>query len=207
MKRILDCINQGEGEQLDFKREISSSLRIAKSIVAFANHKGGTLLIGVNDDRTIAGAKVEEEKFMLEQAANFFCKPELNIEINEWRIKGKTVLEAKIPRGDSKPYYAKGEDDKWWVYIRVADQNLLASKVVVDVLRREGNGSATIIEYTSKEKALLDFLRDNKRITIKEYCKLINISRWRAIKILVNLVSVGVIRSHTTEKTEFFTMS
>ena len=144
---------------------------------------------------------------MLEQAANFFCKPELNIEINEWRIKGKTVLEAKIPRGDSKPYYAKGEDDKWWVYIRVADQNLLASKVVVDVLRREGNGSATIIEYTSKEKALLDFLRDNKRITIKEYCKLINISRWRAIKILVNLVSVGVIRSHTTEKTEFFTMS
>ena len=207
MKRILDCINQGEGEQLDFKREISSSLRIAKSIVAFANHKGGTLLIGVNDDRTIAGAKVEEEKFMLEQAANFFCKPELNIEINEWRIKGKTVLEAKIPRGDSKPYYAKGEDDKWWVYIRVADQNLLASKVVVDVLRREGNGSATIIEYTSKEKELLDFLRDNKRITIKEYCKLINISRWRAIKILVNLVSVGVIRSHTTEKTEFFTMS
>ena len=207
MKRILDCINQGEGEQLDFKREISSSLRIAKSIVAFANHKGGTLLIGVNDDRTIAGAKVEEEKFMLEQAANFFCKPELNIEINEWRIKGKTVLEARIPRGDSKPYYAKGEDDKWWVYIRVADQNLLASKVVVDVLRREGNGSATIIEYTSKEKALLDFLRDNKRITIKEYCKLINISRWRAIKILVNLVSVGVIRSHTSEKTEFFTMS
>ena len=52
MKRILDLISQGEGEQLDFKREISSSIRIAKSLSAFANHKGGTLLIGVNDNKT-----------------------------------------------------------------------------------------------------------------------------------------------------------
>ena len=79
MKRILDLIKQGEGDQLDFKREISSSIRIAKSLSAFANHKGGTLLVGVNDNGTIAGVKVEEEKFMLEQAAVFFCKPETRL--------------------------------------------------------------------------------------------------------------------------------
>lgn len=207
MKRIPELIKKGEGELLDFKREISSSLRIAKSLVAFANHKGGTLLIGVNDDKSIAGAKAEEEKFMLEQAAAFFCKPEITLEIKEWRINGKIILEAIIPKGEAKPYYAKDEVGKWWVYIRVADQNLLASKVVVDVLRRQGSGQRTLIQYSSKEKALLDFLSANHRITVKEYCKLINISRWRAIRILVNLVSVGVIRSHTTEKTEFFTLS
>ncbi len=207
MKRILDLISQGEGARLDFKREISSSLRIAKSLSAFANHLGGTLLVGVNDNGTIAGIKVEEEKFMLEQAAIFFCKPEVMIDIQERQIKGKIILEVKIPEGESKPYYAKDENGKWWVYIRVADESLLASKVVVDVLRRQGSGRQTLIEYTSKEKALLDFLKENKRITVKEYCKLINISRWRAIKILVNLVSVGIIRSHSTEKTEFFTLS
>lgn len=207
MKRILSLISQGEGEQLDFKREISSSIRIAKSLSAFANHKGGTLLVGVNDNGTIAGVKAEEEKFMLEQAAVFFCKPEIEIEIKEWPIQGKIILEVKIPQGESKPYYAKDEVGKWWVYIRVADESLLASKVVVDVLRRQGNGEQTLIQYTSKEKALLDYLNVNKRITVKEYCKLINISRWRAIKILVNLVSVGIIRSHNTEKTEFFTLS
>ena len=144
---------------------------------------------------------------MLEQAAIFFCKPEVMIDIQERQIKGKIILEVKIPEGESKPYYAKDENGKWWVYIRVADESLLASKVVVDVLRRQGSGRQTLIEYTSKEKALLDFLKENKRITVKEYCKLINISRWRAIKILVNLVSVGIIRSHSTEKTEFFTLS
>lgn len=207
MKRILRLIEDGEGSTLDFKREISSSQRIARTIVSFANHKGGTLLVGVNDDGTIAGVKADEEKYMLEQAAAFFCKPEIALEIHEWTIRKKMVLEVIIPEGENKPYYAKDEDDKWWVHIRVADQSLLASKVVVDVLKRGTANRPTVVEFSSKEKALLDYLRDNSRITIKQYCKLINISRWRAIKILVNLVSLGVIRSHTTEKTEFFTLS
>jgi predicted HTH transcriptional regulator len=200
-------IEDGEGSTLDFKREISSSLRIARTIVSFANHKGGTLLVGVNDDGTIAGVKAEEEKFMLERAASFFCKPEIKLEIHEWVIKKKLVLEVIIPEGDRKPYYAKDENDKWWVHIRVGDQSLLASKVVVDVLRKNTAGTPALVEFSSKEKALLDYLRDHNRITVKQYCKLINISRWRAIKILVNLLSLGVIRSHNTEKTEFFTLS
>ena len=207
MKRIQELILKGEGDQLDFKKEISSKTRIAKTIVSFANHKGGTLLVGVNDDKTISGVKEEEERFMLEQAAGFFCKPEITLSITEWKLGKKTILEAVIPNGTDKPYYAKDEDGKWWVHIRVKDQSLLASKVVVDVLRRQGSKENTVIEYSSKEKALLDYLNSNQRITIKEYCKLINISRWRAIKIIVNLVSVGVLRSHNTEKTEFYTLS
>ena len=207
IKQIQALINNGEGEQLDFKKEISNSSRIAKTIVSFANHKGGILLVGVNDDRTISGIKAEEERFMLEQAATFFCKPIIQLNINEYRFGKKTILEAVIPYGDAKPYYAKDEDGKWWVHIRVKDQSLLASKVVVDVLRRQGSKESTVIEYSSKEKALLDHLNTHHRITIKEYCRLINISRWRAIKIMVNLVSVGVIRNHNTEHTEFYTLS
>jgi predicted HTH transcriptional regulator len=207
MKRIQDLISKGEGETLDFKREISSTSRIAKSIVSFANHKGGILLVGVNDDGTIAGVKTEEEKFMLEKSAVFFCKPEILLEIYERPFKKKMILEVVIPEGKDKPYYARDEDGKWWVHIRVGDQSLLASKVVVDVLKRGSSKNPAVVEFSSKEKALLDYLRVNPKITIKEYCKLINISRWRAIKILVNLVSIGVIRSHTTEKTEFFTLS
>jgi predicted transcriptional regulator len=36
---------------------------------------------------------------------------------------------------------------------------------------------------------------------------MLNISRWRAQKMLINLVSAGIIRNHTTEKEEFFTLS
>ena len=144
---------------------------------------------------------------MIEQACSFYCKPEPDIEFKEWNERGKIVLEVDVKEGNQKPYYAKGEDDKWWVHIRVADKSLLASKVVVDVLKRELPGAKTLIKYSSKEKELLDYLKNHERITLKEYCKLLNLSRWRATKIFVDLVSVGVLRIHTTEKTDFYTLS
>jgi predicted transcriptional regulator len=74
-------------------------------------------------------------------------------------------------------------------------------------LRRNANQQNTFLKYTQHEQSLLQYLEKHERITIKELCKLLNISRWRAQKMLVNLISIGVIRSHTTEKTEFFTAS
>ncbi|CAN5585611.1 hypothetical protein BH11BAC2_BH11BAC2_16630 [soil metagenome] len=191
---------------LDFKKEISSVHRIAKTIVSFANHHGGTLLIGVRDDGSIAGVHPLEEKFMLEQAAGFYCYPPLELSIHEWNCNGKIILEAIIPEGLDKPYYAIDEEGKRWAYVRQKDQSLLASKVVVEVLKRSHSSQQTLIKYGTKEKALLDYLQLHPKITLKEYSKMMNISRWRAMKILVNLVSVGVVRVHQTENPEYFTL-
>jgi predicted transcriptional regulator len=54
---------------------------------------------------------------------------------------------------------------------------------------------------------LLKYLQKNEKATLKELCQALNISRWRAQRILVALVSAGIIRNHTTEKMEFFTLS
>lgn len=207
MKELRQLIQKGENETLDFKQEISSASKIAKTIVSFANRRGGRLLIGIRDNKSIAGVRTEDEKYMLTLASDFYCKPPVELVINEWELDGKTVLEAIVPEGPDKPYYAKDDDGKWWVYVRVKDQSLLASKIVVDVLKREAAQKDTLIQITSKEQALLDYLAKNHKITLKQYCKLINISRWRASKILVNLISAGIIRSHNTEKIEFYTLS
>ncbi len=204
---ILKMIIKGEDETLDFKQTITSASKIAKTMVAFANHKGGTLLVGIRDNKTVAGIRTEDEKYMLDLAATFFCKPEVKIETDEWEIEGKLVLECRVMEGKDKPYYSKDEDGNWWVYIRVKDKSLLASKIVVDVLKRQNGLNGTLIKYSSKEKALLDFLSANERITLKQYAKMLNLSRYRASKILVNLISTGIIRSHTYEKTEFYTLS
>jgi len=42
-------IDEGEHQCLDFKFRIDSSLKIAKTLSAFANSDGGKLLIGVKD--------------------------------------------------------------------------------------------------------------------------------------------------------------
>ena len=205
-KHLRNLLENGEDDRLDYKQSITSAQKIAKTMSAFANHKGGRLLVGVRDNRTIAGVRSEDEKYMLDLAVKFYCKPIIDLEITEWTLGSKIILECVIPEGEDKPYYAKGDDDKWWAYVRVKDKSLLASKIVVDVMRRMGSERGTLIEYTSKEKALLEYLSQNERITLKEYRKMLNISRWRASKILVNLISAGVIRSHTTEKTEFYTL-
>jgi predicted HTH transcriptional regulator len=204
LRKLLET---GENEMLDYKKEVSSEYKIAKTMVSFANHKGGKLLVGVNDNATIHGIAAEEERFMLEKAAGFYCRPEIPIELKEWQVGKKTVLEVNIPKGTEKPYYALGEDGKWWAYIRVKDQSLLASKVVVDVLKRETADHHTTVQFSSKEQALFEYLNKNHKITLPQYCRLVNISRRRAIAILVNLISVGVIRVHHTEKPEYYTLS
>ncbi len=205
-KYLFQLIAGGENEKLDFKKTITSVSKIAKTMVSFANHKGGKLLVGVNDNQTISGVRCEEDKYMLDMAAEFYCKPSIKIETEIWEFDGKTILEVTIPTTNQKPYYAKDEEGKWWVYIRVKDQCLLASKVMMDVLKRDANKTATYINFSSKEKGILEYLTTHDKITTKEICKMLNISRWRAQKILVNLVSIGAIRIHTHEKTEYFTI-
>ena len=205
---IRKLILEGEGLTQDFKKRITSCEKIARTMVSFANNKGGRLLVGISDDGTISGLKSEdEEKYMITRAAHFYCKPALEPVFEEIYIDDKVVLVAEIKKSELKPHYALGEDKKWWVYIRVNDKSVLASKIVIDVLKRENNEHGVFLEYSSKEKALLEYLERNERITSKEYSLMLNLSRRSTHRILVNLVLSGVIKLHTTEKEEYYTAS
>jgi predicted HTH transcriptional regulator len=205
---IRKLILEGEGQCLDFKKRITSCEKIAKTMVSFANNKGGRLLVGISDDGTVSGLKSEEEdKYMLSQAANLFCKPALQLLFEEVYLDDKLVLVVEIKESTTKPHYALGEDKKWWVYIRVRDKSILASKIVVDVLKRGNSEHGVFLEYSSKEKALLEYLDKNERITSREFSELLNISRRITHKILVNLVLSGIIKLHTTDKEEYYTAS
>lgn len=203
---IKKLIFEGEGVTLDFKKTITRHEKIAKTMVAFANNKGGQLLIGVADDGTITGVKFEdEEKYMITKTAQQYIRPMLEPVFEEIYVDDKLVLIANIAESDTKPHYALADDGKWWVYVRVKDKSVLASKIVVDVLKRSGNEQGVLIEYSANEKTLLKYLKEHTRITIQEFCKLLTISRRSAQRILVNLILSGVISIHTSEKEEFYT--
>lgn len=203
---IKKLISEGEGVSLDFKKTITSCEKIARTMVSFANNKGGRLLIGVYDDGTIKGVKSEdEERYMITRAAHLFARPALEPTFEEIYVDDKLVLVVDIRPSAEKPHYALAEDGKWWVYIRVKDKSVLASKIVVDVLKRSVQDEGVLIEYSTKEKALLEYLNVNQRINVKEYCALLKMNRRGAQRILVNLALSGVIRIHTTEKEEYYT--
>ncbi len=203
---ILDkLILQGEGPTLDFKKKITHPEKIAKTIVSFANHLGGQLLVGVMDDGYVTGIDAEEEKFMLEKAAGFFCKPPIDLEFEEIDDDGKTVLLVTVPESLQKPHAALCGHNDWKVYIRVDDESVQASKMVQKNLE---NGAPQLVkrQLTNIEKGLTDYLKDHRRITMKQFCSLVNISKRRASRILIALTLDGVVRMHETEKEPFYTL-
>lgn len=203
---IRKLILQGEGTTLDFKKTITNNEKIAKSLVAFANNKGGQLLIGVADDGSIKGVKSEdEERYMITKSAHQFCKPAIEPDFEEIYVDDKLVLVVKIAESDVKAHYALDENKKWWVYYRVKDKSILASKIIVDVIKKSGKTEGELITYTEQEKKLFEHLNQEGRITLKQFSKLTRSSYRQAQKILVSLILSGVLKPNTSEKEEFFT--
>jgi predicted HTH transcriptional regulator len=207
MMFLKNLILEGEGQHLDFKYNISNAAKIAKSLVAFANTDGGRLLIGVKDNGNIIGVESEEEIFMIELAAESYCKPPVTVKMNPIEVDGKIVLEVEVPKSAEKPHYAKDENGKWLVYVRKDDENLLADKVLVEVFKRRKNKASTIIRYEEPEKLLLGFLKDNEGITFGEFVRMARIPPRIAERILVNLVSIGVVAVNMTGKQNYFSLA
>jgi hypothetical protein len=196
---IHKLIAEGEHQYLDFKFEIADVRKIARAFSAFANAKGGTLLIGVNDDGTIAGIRTDEERFMAEIAATKYLKPVIPFRLKDWSVSGKKVLEIKITEGDLKPYYAQDENGKWIVYIRVHDKNLIADRVLINAWKRLSGEDGVYIKYTQTEKSLLEYLESNPSITLVGFSDLACISIPEAEDILSGFIAIDIIVPEITE--------
>lgn len=94
-------IAQGEGLHLEFKRSINKD--IAKEFVAFANTKGGKVLIGVDDDGNIMTNALGNDELSKVQGIASNCDPSLDIDIE--KVDGvPEVLVVNVPQGHNKPY-------------------------------------------------------------------------------------------------------
>ena len=99
-------MNVIENENTEFKREYTSDIK--KTVVAFANSKGGTIYIGISDDGEIIG--VDDLDQTLQNALNSIrdsIKPDVSIYTSSRvkNIEGKNVIEINIQRGINRPYY------------------------------------------------------------------------------------------------------
>jgi len=201
---IRKLIELGEHQQQDFKFEISDSKKIARSLAAFSNTDGGKLLVGVKDNGIVAGVRSEEEYYMVEAAAQLHCQPEVEFKMKEWNVDGKMVLEIDIPKSKNGPYSAPDKDGKWMVYIRVKDQNILANTVLLRVWQLEKRKKGITIRYTDKEKILLDYIDNEGVITLPKFRAIAGISRKVAEKVLVDLITLKIIRMDVTEKEVYY---
>lgn len=137
-------LTRPEGKTLEFKRDLSSPDGVLKTIVAFANTAGGTLLVGV-EDRTGHVRGVRDALDLEEQLANLISDavaPRLvpDIEILPWRRT--QVLAVQIHPSPARPHYLKPEGIESGVYVRVASTNRRADAEMVQELRRFARGES-----------------------------------------------------------------
>lgn len=189
---VQELILQGEHQQQDFKFEISDARKIAKSLSAFANTDGGRLLIGVKDNGKIAGVRSDEEAYMIESAANVYCSPEVRFSMTQHRVEGRVVLEVSIPEAENKPVCAKNEENKLLAYVRIADENILASPIHLEVWKQKKGVKGKLIEYTEIEKKLLDKLSDGD-FSMNRFCKETGLLRRDVQALIANFVRFGVV--------------
>jgi len=197
---IYNLIKQGEHQRLDFKHSITDSKKIARSLAAFANTEGGKLLVGVRDNGSIAGVKSDEEFYMIQAAAQLFCKPEVNFETKVWQIEGKTVLEITISKMErDKLITAPDKDGIFLVYIRVNDQNFIVNNIYLKAWNRKKYGKGVLIRYDKPEKLLFEYLQEHNEITFSKFVRIADLSKYKAEKVLINLIVLNLIEIVFTE--------
>jgi len=210
LSELKEMIEGGEDSKVEFKRKFSSPEKIAKEMIAFANSGGGSILFGIDDDKTIKG--VESEKGELElitTAAKFYCEPEIYFYTDIMLLKNKDIVVVHIQESNKKPHRLVTEDDSKEIkaYVRLNDKSVLASKETIKILRNSNHDSPPVkVSIGIIEKALFDYLNLNEKITVKGFKKLVNISERRASRTLVNLVKAQIIRHHYFGNEEFFTL-
>lgn len=190
---IRQLVSEGEHSHQDFKFEISDARKIARSLSAFANTKGGRLLVGVKDNGKIAGIRSEEEIYMIEAAATMYCQPQVELETHTYIVEGKTILEIRIGEASSKPVYALDEEKKTWAYIRIKDENILASPVHLKVWQHIKKTEGVLVEFTVREQRLLDVLREKEEISLNQCCRLCKLNRMIASELLADFIRFGLV--------------
>ena len=207
---IKTLIEEGEGFELEFKRKVSSPEKIAKTMSSFANTKGGTILFGVDDDGSLVGIDSEKSELdLIHQAGEYFCEPKVEFSIEIIPFNHRDIIVVFVEESDNKPHYVvhdHSEEEK--VFIRVNDNTVLASREVIKVLRDERADKPPLtLSIGENEKRLFSYLDEHQRISVLQYSDLVNVSSRRASRILTTLVRAGVIRIHTLERTDYFTLA
>lgn len=156
-------IQQGEGQDIEFKSVLPSSQQLGKLISAFANTDGGTLILGVEDDGNIIGIdkghNVDEiQQSIFHASQTVFPSPQISIEI--LKIEHKKILIVLVPKHDQQGIstYHGG------IYVRTGSSvRRLEGQKHIEFLR---NRHFLPFDQSTNYQATLD---DLSRETIQQY--------------------------------------
>ena len=129
--KTLFSIHNSETTQCEFKEtlETKKAKSWLKTVSAFANSVGGTIIFGVRDtDKVIVGVENAQETISkLSELIKARIKPQPQVEIHSFFESGKELVAVKINKGQATPYYYS-QDNTYTAFVRLGDESLPASE-------------------------------------------------------------------------------
>lgn len=139
---LLELLRRPEGKTLELKRDLSSPLGVLRTIVAFANTAGGTVLLGVDDGtRDVRG--IEDPLAFEERLASMIAdsvEPRLvpDLEVLPWR--STHVVAVSVYPSGARPHHLRREGPERGTYVRVGSTNRRADAELITEMRRHARG-------------------------------------------------------------------
>ena len=132
----------GEATAYDKKQmlEVKRPKSWLKSVSAFANGEGGTLIFGISDDDEIVGladAESDAEKISEEIKSKLDPVPAVNLEPKE--IDGKKLVLLHVYPGQETPYYYIGDKQRL-AFVRIGNESVTADRIQLKTLVLKGSG-------------------------------------------------------------------
>jgi len=136
---LIKLIARGEDSRTQFKlsQDVTNARSLAGEMVAFANSKGGRILIGVDDTGSVIGLSPDDIRRinqLISNTATDCVRPSINPETENISVGGLLVMVVTVPEGISKPYadnegvfWMKSGSDKRRVTAREEIQRMLQS--------------------------------------------------------------------------------
>jgi len=166
---LIQLLDQGEGQQVEFDKVIPSPDDIAREYVAFANSDGGHLILGIDDkNKHLMGVDIDENSLdKLMKIGQEKCVPVINPNIEIMERSGKKILSITINEGDEKPY----RTDEI-CYIRDGNISRPAREREEEEIKSPWAGK----ELNKRQKRALQFITEHGAITNREYREAFNVS-------------------------------
>lgn len=132
----------GETTAYDKKQmlEIKRPKSWLKSVSAFANGEGGTLIFGISDDDRIVGladAEGDAERISEEIKSKLDPTPAVNLECKE--VNGKKLVLLQVYSGQETPYYYIGDKQRI-AFVRIGNESVTADRTQLKALVLKGSG-------------------------------------------------------------------
>ncbi len=132
----------GEATAYDKKQmlEVKRPKSWLKSVSAFANGEGGTLIFGISDDDEIVAlvdAEGDADKISEEIKSKLDPVPAVNLEPKE--IEGKKLILLHVYPGQETPYYYIGDKQRL-AFVRIGNESVVADRTQLKSLVLKGSG-------------------------------------------------------------------